>query len=58
MPHNIERRPTIRGMYLGYGMGAVWRIVKNGKEWCAYEGLTRSYKYAKTLREISAKIEG
>lgn len=59
---NIEKSEFKKGEYVGYGSGAVWRIVKSGKMWDASshggEESAHSFYRRKTLNEISDAISG
>jgi hypothetical protein len=59
---NIEKHHSIRGMYLGYTCGSVYRITKDGNLWNArmssrFNSDLPSSLLAKTLIEMSAKLE-
>lgn len=54
---NIEKHPTHRREYIGYGNG-VWRIAKKDGLWHAVrERPRRGYMTAETLEELSIDLE-
>ena len=53
---NIEKSVTKPLAYIGYGLGGVFIIRKNGKVWRGESSLLRMGLQASTLREISAML--
>jgi hypothetical protein len=55
---NIEKSEFRRGQWVGYGHSTVWRIIKNNIGYAASDQNGKQQPiYAKTLREMSAKLE-
>lgn len=62
--HNIEKSHIIKGDYVGYGAGIVWRIHKTNTSygnWVAYpQSVTAADHrqiFAFTLAQMSSKLE-